>query len=58
MFMQAHILFGSIWHTYGEFLTLGYQRHAFLQTVRNLAKRVILRIILTTLSGQEVNTHM
>ena len=52
---MAYILFGSIWHTYGGFLMLGYHRHAFLQAVRNLAKRYnIQRMILTTLSGQDV----
>ena len=52
---MANILFGSIWHTYGGFLMLGYHRHAFLQAVRSLAKLYdILRMILTTLSGQNV----
>ena len=34
---------------------LGYQRHAFLQAMRSLAKRYdILRLMLTTRSGQNV----
>ena len=35
---MAHILFGSIWHTYGGFLMLGYQRHTYLQAVRSLGR--------------------
>ena len=48
---MSHILFGSIWDKYMfGFLVLGYQRHAFLQAVNNLAKRYdSLRMILTIL---------
>ena len=44
-----------MWHAYGGFLTLRYQRPAFLQAVRSLATRSdILRMILTKLSGHYV----